>query len=403
MGETRNPSKRPRLCSKNPKETVENPSPISNLKTRFLEQASDSNAETMEASQSPSTISSEGRLRFRRSIDEFERLNKIGEGTYGVVYRARDRITGEIVALKRLKMEKEGRKGFPWRREIDCLARCCRHPSIVELKEVVLADKSDHVFLVMEYCDHDLDRVMKKRKQPMCESEVRQLMRQLFRGIQCLHKHQFLHRDLKPSNILLNELGEVKICDFGLCTKIGNLPYTQPVVTLWYRAPELLSGAENYSTAIDMWSSGCIMAELLANEPLFCGQSEFDQLSKIFRVLGTPNEDMLPGFAGHLGAPFPRSRRSCSKLREKFPATAFSGRPTLSKSGFELLSALLNYDPEKRMTADAALKHPWFSEAPAAAPVEIAFPFHMQDANGRYRDTDDFALNCDLPSPYFYV
>ncbi|XP_021899743.1 cyclin-dependent kinase G-2 isoform X2 [Carica papaya] len=234
-----------------------------------------------------------------RSVDEFERLNKIDEGTYGVVYRARDKKTGEIVALKKVKMEKE-REGFPLTslREINILLSF-HHPSIVDVKEVVVGSNLDSIFMVMEYMEHDLKGLMETMKQPFSQSEVKCLMLQLLEGVKYLHDNWVLHRDLKTSNLLLNNRGELKICDFGLARQYGSplKPYTHLVVTLWYRAPELLLGAKQYSTAIDMWSLGCIMAELLSKEPLFNGKTEFDQLDKIFRTLGTPNETIWPGFS----------------------------------------------------------------------------------------------------------
>lgn len=172
-----------------------------------------------------------------RSVDEFERLNKIDEGTYGVVYRARDKKTGEIVALKKVKMEKE-REGFPLTslREINILLSF-HHPSIVDVKEVVVGSSLDSIFMVMEYMEHDLKALMETMKQPFSQSEVKCLVLQLLEGIKYLHDNWVLHRDLKTSNLLLNNRGELKICDFGLARQYGSplKPYTHLVVTLWYR------------------------------------------------------------------------------------------------------------------------------------------------------------------------
>uniref|UniRef100_A0ACD5URS4 Uncharacterized protein n=3 Tax=Avena sativa TaxID=4498 RepID=A0ACD5URS4_AVESA len=302
-----------------------------------------------------------------RSVDVFERLNKINEGTYGVVYRAKDKKTAEVVALKKVKMEKE-REGFPLTslREINILLSF-HHPSIVDVKEVVVGSSLDSIFMVMEYMEHDLKGVMENMKQPYTQSEVKCLVLQLLEGVKYLHDNWVLHRDLKTSNLLLNNRGELKICDFGLSRQYGSplKPYTQLVVTLWYRAPELLLGAKEYSTAIDMWSVGCIMAELLAKEPLFNGKTEFEQLDKIFRTLGTPNEKIWPGYAKLPGVKVNFVKQPYNRLREKFPAASFSGtRPNLSEAGFDLLNKFLTYDPEKRISADAALQHQWFHEVP---------------------------------------
>ncbi|CAI9785094.1 unnamed protein product [Fraxinus pennsylvanica] len=319
-----------------------------------------------------------------RSVDEFERMNKINEGTYGIVYRARDKKSGEIVALKKVKMEKE-REGFPLTslREINILLSF-QHPSAVDVKEVVVGSNLDSIFMVMEYMEHDLKRLMETMKQPFSQSEVKCLMLQLLVGVKYLHDNWVLHRDLKTSNLLLNNRGELKICDFGLARQYGSplKPYTHLVVTLWYRAPELLLGAKQYSTAIDMWSVGCIMAELLSKEPLFSGKTEFDQLDKIFRILGTPNETIWPGFSRLPGVKVNFVKNKYNQLRGKFPATSFTGSPVLSDAGFDLLNKLLTYDPDKRITAEAALKHEWFQEVPLPKSKEFmpTFPAqHVQD------------------------
>lgn len=320
-----------------------------------------------------------------RSVDEFERLNRIDEGTYGVVYRARDKKTGEIVALKKVKMEKE-KEGFPLTslREINILLSL-HHPSIVDVKEVVVGSSLDSIFMVMEYMEHDLKGLMETMKQPFSQSEVKCLMLQLLEGSKYLHDNWVLHRDLKTSNLLLNNRGDLKICDFGLARQYGSplKPYTHLVVTLWYRAPELLLGAKQYSTAIDMWSLGCIMAELLSKEPLFNGKTEFDQLDKIFRILGTPNETIWPGFSKLPGVKVNFVKHQYNLLRKKFPATSFTGSPVLSDSGFDLLNKLLTYDPEKRITAEAALNHEWFREVPLPKSKEFMPTFPAQHAQDR--------------------
>ncbi|XP_030542007.1 cyclin-dependent kinase G-2 isoform X2 [Rhodamnia argentea] len=268
-----------------------------------------------------------------RSVDEFERLNKIDEGTYGVVYRARDKKTGEIVALKKVKMEKE-REGFPLTslREINILL-AFHHPSIVDVKEVVVGSNLDSIFMVMEYMEHDLKGLMETMKQPFSQSEVKCLMLQLLEGVKYLHDNWVLHRDLKTSNLLLNNRGELKICDFGLARQYGSplKPYTHLVVTLWYRAPELLLGAKQYSTAIDMWSLGCIMAEMLSKEPLFNGKTEFDQLDKIFRTLGTPNETIWPGFSKLPGV-------KVNFVKHQLPALGDSGTTCCGRNFHQHLS-----------------------------------------------------------------
>ncbi|KAB2020315.1 hypothetical protein ES319_D07G060000v1 [Gossypium barbadense] len=304
-----------------------------------------------------------------RSVYEYERLNKISEGTYGVVFRARDKKTGEIVALKKVKIldRRELEEfGFPLTslREINILASF-NHSSIVKVKEVVV-DDHDNVYMVMEYMEHDLKALMESMKWPFSTSDVKCLMLQLLEGVKYLHDNWVLHRDLKTSNLLLSNQGELKICDFGMARQYGSpqKPYTTKVVTQWYRAPELLLGAKTYSTAVDMWSVGCIMAEMLAKQPLFKGTSEIDQLRKIFDTLGTPNEKIWAGFSELPGSKANYSKQRYNLLRKKFPVASFTGSAVLSDAGFDLLNRLLTYDPEKRITADDALKHDWFRELP---------------------------------------
>lgn len=185
----------------------------------------------------PSPQRSENMRQECRSVFEFERLHKINEGAYGVVYKARDKKTGEIVALKKMKMKTSETEGFPMSalREINILLSF-HHPSIVDVKEVVMDDFGT-VYMVMEYMEHDISRVNERRRQPFSISEVKALMLQLLDGVQHLHHNWVMHRDLKTSNLLLNDKGELKICDFGLSRQYASplKPYTQLVVTLWYR------------------------------------------------------------------------------------------------------------------------------------------------------------------------
>ena len=287
-----------------------------------------------------------------RSVDEhYEKLNRISEGTYGVVYRARQIETGRVCALKRVKLDKE-RDGFPLTsiREINILLSLA-HPSIVNVSEVVVGSSLDQVFMVMEYAEHDLRGVMEHRmNQPFTTAEAKCLMLQLLSGVAYLHDNWVIHRDLKTSNILYTNRGELKLCDFGLARQYADplRPYTHMVVTLWYRAPELLLGAKEYSTAVDMWSCGCIMAEILQKKPIFTGQTEIAQLDKIFKVLGVPDEESWPGLSSlKHWKDFRFKGSSLSSLRQIFPppGPVFDGRTTLNDAGFDLLSGLLTLCP----------------------------------------------------------
>ncbi|XP_037908458.1 serine/threonine-protein kinase PITSLRE isoform X2 [Hermetia illucens] len=303
-----------------------------------------------------------------RSVEEFQCLNRIEEGTYGVVYRAKDRRTNEIVALKRLKMEKE-KEGFPITslREINTLLKG-QHPNIVTVREIVVGSNMDKIFIVMDYVEHDLKSLMetmKHKEQTFFPAEVKCLMQQLLRAVGHLHDNWILHRDLKASNLLLSHKGILKVGDFGLAREYGSplKAYTSLVVTLWYRAPELLLCTKEYSTPIDMWSVGCIFAEFLQMAPLFPGKTEMDQLNKIFKELGTPNDKIWPGYKDlpavqNLISQNPHfTEYPVSNLRRRFSNKA-------SELGMSLLQGLLTYDPKQRFTAEQALKSPYFKELP---------------------------------------
>jgi serine/threonine protein kinase len=226
-----------------------------------------------------------------RSVGDFKKVNRIGEGTYGYVYRAINRKTSEVVALKRIILHNESQDGFPLTslREVKVLRMCQNHPNIVKLFEVVVGTKRDAVFLLFEYCEHDLATLIKAFKTPFKESEVKCLMLQLLSAMEFVHKNWIVHRDIKLSNLLYNAKGQLKLADFGLARTVSYPPpkaLTATVVTLWYRAPELLLGSSNYSFPIDIWSCGCILGELLLNAPLLPGSGEIDQIKWIFHLLG---------------------------------------------------------------------------------------------------------------------
>lgn len=295
-----------------------------------------------------------------RNVEEFSCLNRIEEGTYGVVYRARDKKTDEIVALKRLKMEKE-KEGFPITslREINTLLKA-QHMNIVTVREIVVGSNMDKIYIVMDYVEHDLKSLMETMKQPFLVGEVKTLLRQLLSGVNHLHDNWIIHRDLKTSNLLLSHKGILKIGDFGLAREYGSplKHYTPIVVTLWYRAPELLLGTKEYSTPIDLWSVGCIFAEFLIGKAIWQGKSEIDELQRIFKDLGTPNEKIWPGvmeLPGMKKCTF--TEYSYNTLRNKFGQY-------LSDVGFDLLNRFLTYSPSKRIKAPEALQHEYFKESP---------------------------------------
>ncbi|KAK2437476.1 cell division control protein C [Trifolium repens] len=268
-------------------------------------------------------------------MEQYEKVEKIGEGTYGVVYKARDRDTKEIIALKKIRLEQED-EGVPSTaiREISLLKEM-QHRNIVRLRDVVHSEK--RLYLVFEYLDLDLKKHMDSS--PEFSKDPRQIkmfLYQILCGIAYCHSHRVLHRDLKPQNLLIDRSSNsLKLADFGLARAFG-IPvrtFTHEVVTLWYRAPEILLGSRQYSTPVDVWSVGCIFAEMINQRPLFPGDSEIDELFKIFRIMGTPNEDTWPGVTS-----LPDFKSAFPKWPSQDLATLV---PNLEPAGLDILSVLL--------------------------------------------------------------
>lgn len=237
-------------------------------------------------------------------------------------------------------------------REISILKELS-HPNVVQFKDVVHADKK--LYLVFEYLDQDLKRFMDSVP-ALRPALVKSYLFQLINGIAFCHAHRVLHRDLKPQNLLIDRTGKLKLADFGLARAFG-IPvrhYTHEVVTLWYRAPEILLGSKKYSTPVDIWSIGCIFAEMVMRNPLFPGDSEIDQLHKIFHALGTPTEEMWEGVSNLPDY----STRFPNWYKRHIGETV----KNLDTQGLDLLSQMLIYDPEKRITAQGALSHPFFDD-----------------------------------------
>ncbi|XP_044003059.1 cyclin-dependent kinase 2 isoform X1 [Aphidius gifuensis] len=301
------------------------------------------------------------------AMDNFSKIEKIGEGTYGVVYKAKDKLTGRFVALKRIRLETRESEGVPSTaiREISLLKELT-HPNIVRLFDVVYGDKD--LYLVFEYLQQDLKKFLDSAKsnaanQLHWHELVKSYLYQLLKAIKFCHLNLILHRDLKPQNLLIDREGNIKLADFGLARSFG-IPmrmYTHEVVTLWYRAPEILLGTKLYSSAVDIWSLGCIFSEMATKRALFPGDSEIDQLFRIFRTLGTPDETTWPGVSQlpDYKSMFPQWDRM--NLKEVVPNFDDDAR--------DLFSKLLTYDPSTRITAMGALNHPYFKDVKTILPI----------------------------------
>lgn len=375
-----------------------------------------------------------------RSIYKFERLNHIQEGSYGIVFRARARALdsdagpsaagvpeGTVVAVKKLKLEQE-KFGFPITslREIHTLFLSRPHPSVVGLHEVCVGNTLDQIFLVMEFVEHDLKTVLTlldETKTRFLPSEIKAMMHQLLSAVKHLHSNWIVHRDLKTSNLLLNNRGRLKIADFGLARRFGDpiggwdpetalrgakadaksAGMTDLVVTLWYRAPELLllepSGrrardvpaeAPLYDEKIDMWSIGCIFCELILGRPLFTGSREDEQIAQIAALLGPPTPALWPSVVLYPGY-MPPSRSSASKLstHEAEARVKHNLRKLLEKEGategtIDLIFSLLHYDPSQRLSAAQSLQHEYFKQRPNMAHPDT-FPTFPSAAAGEKR------------------
>ncbi|GJJ07429.1 hypothetical protein Clacol_001631 [Clathrus columnatus] len=295
-------------------------------------------------------------------------VGQVGEGTFGKVYKAQNLISRAFVALKRLRMEGE-RDGFPVTamREIKLL-QYLRHPNIVTLHEMMVS--KGHVYMVFEYMDHDLTGILSQTQFSFTPAHLKSLCRQMLAGLAYLHHKGVIHRDIKGSNILINNRGELRLADFGLARfyqKRRRSDYTNRVITLWYRPPELLLGATVYGAEVDIWSAGCIMLELFTTKPIFQGNDEIHQLQVVYDTLGTPTTADWPNLADLPWYELIKPKKaSKGGLRELF-------KKWLSSAGLDLAERLLAYNPSKRVTAAQALDAPYFKmEEPSESMPELS-------------------------------
>ncbi|XP_013870081.1 serine/threonine-protein kinase ICK isoform X2 [Austrofundulus limnaeus] len=284
-------------------------------------------------------------------MNRYTTIRQLGDGTYGSVILGRSLESGELVAIKRMK-----RKFYSWEecmnlREVKSLKKL-NHANVIKLKEVIR--ENDHLYFIFEYMKENLYQLMKDRTRLFPESAVRNIMFQILQGLAFIHKHGFFHRDMKPENLLCMGPELVKIADFGLARETRSRPpYTDYVSTRWYRAPEVLLRSTSYSSPIDQWAVGCIMAELYTLRPLFPGSSEVDTIFKICQVLGTPKK-----------TDWPEGYQLASAMNFRWPQCVPNNLKTLipnaSPEAIHLMIDLLQWDPRKRPASAQALRNPYF-------------------------------------------
>ncbi|PON77211.1 GPCR kinase [Parasponia andersonii] len=296
-----------------------------------------------------------------RRANSFERLAKIGQGTYSNVYKARDLISGKIVALKKVRFDNLEPESVKFMAREILVLRKLDHPNVLKLEGLATSRMSCSLYLVFEYMEHDLAGLAARSGVKFTEPQIKCYMKQLLSGLEHCHKNGVLHRDIKGSNLLVNNEGILKIADFGLATFYDpdhKQPMTSRVVTLWYRPPELLLGATIYGVVIDLWSAGCILAELLAGKPIMPGRTEVEQLHKIFKLCGSPSEEYWKKYRlpnATLFKPQQPYKRCIAETFKDFPP------PSLP-----LIESLLSIDPDGRGNATAALQSEFFNTEPYA-------------------------------------
>lgn len=299
----------------------------------------------------------------------YQPILQVGEGTYGKVYKARHTQTNEFVAMKRLRLESE-REGFPITaiREIKLLSSF-DHENVVGLLELMV--ENNQIYMIFDYLDHDLTGLLSLPDIKLGECHRKFIFKQLMQGLDYLHQKRVIHRDIKGSNILIDNIGRLKIADFGLARTMkilntGESPdYTNRVITIWYRPPELLLGATDYGREVDIWGVGCLLIELYCKNAIFQGYDEVNQLFKIFNIMGTPTLANWPEIEQ---LPWFEMLKPKINVVNKFKSKY---EPLMTRSSFDLAEKLLTLNPRNRPSAQEALEHEYFKEDPQPEPLHF--------------------------------
>ncbi|KAL3275734.1 hypothetical protein HHI36_020480 [Cryptolaemus montrouzieri] len=291
--------------------------------------------------------------------EAYIKLEQLGEGSYATVYKGFSNLQNQVVALKEIRLQEEEGAPFTAIREASLLKEL-KHANIVTLHDIVHTRTT--LTFVFEYVHTDLSQYLERHNGGLDSRNVRLFLFQLLRGLSYCHKRRVLHRDVKPQNLLISEIGELKLADFGLARakSVPSHTYSHEVVTLWYRPPDVLLGSTEYSTSLDMWGVGCIFVEMITGVAIFPGvRDTYDQLHKIFKVLGTPTEEdwegvtRLPGYKPQ-------------KLTQYKPKKLGLVWPRLHDvlHGESMATALLQLNPINRLGAEEAMVHPYFAGLP---------------------------------------
>lgn len=295
----------------------------------------------------------------RNILEQYDISQKVGQGAYGIVWKAIHRQSGNAVALKKcydaFRNNTDSQRTF---REVAYLKAMSGHENIVNIRRIIRADGDRDLYIIFDYMETDLSHVIKAKI--LTGIHIKFIAYQLLRALKYIHSAELLHRDIKPSNILIDDSCHIKLCDFGLCRSIdetfGNLELTDYVMTRWYRAPEILVGSKKYTKSVDCWSVGCIIGEMLRGHPLMAGACTMSQFQKVLEVTGNPTDEMIASWQ----SPFAKIMTKNAQVKRKLRLNELC--PNLPRDAKHLMKSLFRLDPNERITAKSALEHEYLAD-----------------------------------------